>query len=561
MRLRRFANRWCKVTVAVMMGLFLLSATESSPARALDLDGDGVHEWEFWQEPLPSNHGGMYLATEGFDGGDEILSCLGQPSSNLSLECLEPTQTHGPAAICGVLTFECIGPLVPDRAEVTYFLSGISYVDDNCVFPSAQGCEFVFQGGPGTQYVVNQTDWVAFYENLRNEAVASPTPADINENQVNATVSSEPELPDSDWRSTFSNLRLFGPLPEEAVRLAATAGATVVLGLLILLPTQLINSTLEANASRVNRFFARFRREQSSTPKTRSHMILKAILVFLLASIITGFANPTFGFNLASLWFLLTTLTSFLLLNLVGTLLIWTLFHRRHGSTLPHLTVHYSYLLLIALTVTTSRLLGFEPALIFGAVIAIETGRILLTQNDQKTLTALTGRLQLASSATIITLGLTAWTIYNLLVYTALHTGTDTAPAQELTAALTTEALATLPVLLLPLTFLPGKLLYTWNKTIWALTYLTSLTLFLFILLPLPTSWTTISSSLTTWALILGTYTLFAILLWTTFTLTRKRTENTEAENTPEKNIETLSLDKSRVQASNRKEGISHVFR
>ena len=402
------------------------------------------------------------------------------------------------------------------------------------------GSESVYCGldtitATGVSFTVDMAKWRAEL-GIEEQPASSADATDANEpasvNSSAASLTASDALPGSDWRSTFSNLRLFGPLPEEALRLATTTGAAVVLGLLVLLPTQLINSTLEANAERVNRLLARLRRSTKATPTqtTRVKTTTRAAIVLLAASIITGFANPDFGFNLGSLWFVATALVAFIVLNVIGTVLVWRLFHRRYGADLPALRVHYSYLLLVAVTVLTSRLLGFEPALIFGAVIAIETGRIVLASADERRSLAVSGRLQLASGAVVVGLGVLAWAGYNLLVASALATGADTAPAQELTAGLTTEALATLPVLLLPLRFLPGAALYAWNKRVWAASYLVALTLFVFVLMPLPSSWSTISTSFTAWIGIILGYAVFAVLLWTVFALTRKPKPESEQQ-------------------------------
>lgn len=326
-------------------------------------------------------------------------------------------------------------------------------------------------------------------------------------------------------QSTLGTLPVLGP-PEKVVRdVAVSTGAALVLGVLALLPTQLINTTLMENRWILDRFRSKRRRtsedpaEEKPTPLPLK--VAKALLAFLVASIAVGFVDPNFGFTLNSLTVVATALLAFVVVNVVGTVSVWWFYQRRAPVNCPELSVHVGYLVVIVATVLISRLLNLEPVIVFGAILAIETGRVI--EQAKTDIGTLPARMERSTGIALMTLGFLAWAAYQALSITSLNTLRPLAFAQQFLAAIAIETLATLPILLLPLTFLPGAVIFAWSKVRWAVVYVLGLTLFMFVLVPLPESWSETGSTLASWSLVLVAYGVFAGALWAVFAVVANR--------------------------------------
>ncbi len=337
--------------------------------------------------------------------------------------------------------------------------------------------------------------------------------------------------------SALSDVRTFGDPASELARVGVAAGASIVLVILVLLPTQLINSTLEENSERVRGWFRRRSRkthvdqnDETRSPNRQSERRRDWIWgfpVLAVAAIIMGFADPSFGLNEMSLRFVIVAFVTLLVVNYIGTFLVWAILRKREAFAIPAIRVHALYLVVIAVTVALSRFMGFNPALVFGAVITIEATRVATDIADAKMEARSIGRLEFAVIVVTTLIGLLAWLFYSTLepMLAGLKNpggGVIGVSIQESLAALTIEALTTLPILLLPLRFMPGALVFRWNKIVWALSYGVAMTLFVFILIPLPTSWGSVSTSLVTWISALIAYGVFAVFFWLAFRLQRK---------------------------------------
>jgi hypothetical protein len=330
--------------------------------------------------------------------------------------------------------------------------------------------------------------------------------------------------------SVFGLLPRLGP-PEEVIRrLALSVGIAIVFVVLALLPTQLINSVLEVHgraiAARARRLLLRGKNavaDQAPRTKNRLQKTLHAVVVFFLASLMVGFVEPDFGFNVMSLRLFLTGFASFLVINFVAIVLVWLLFRKRAQVEMPHLEVHFSYLAVIAATVLVSRLLALEPVIVFGVVLVIESGRVIAQTGEQ--IEALNGRLAYASGLLTLALGILTYAGYHGARGALLEGSLSQVALSEFFAIVTIEALATLPVLLLPLTFLPGYHLFRWSKVRWFATFVSSLALFIFVLIPLPDSWASAGVSLALWTFVLVAYSLFAAGFWAFFAAKTRRAE------------------------------------
>lgn len=327
--------------------------------------------------------------------------------------------------------------------------------------------------------------------------------------------------------TVFSALRTLDAPAVEAARIAATAGLALVLSLLVGFPTQLLNSTLEANKSRfktptwwivvgtkTNELIAKLFKTTINSTKFNN---TKAFLIVIASSIIAGFVQPGFGFNWMSVRLITTLLVAFLILN-IGSSYIKAYVGKRYGETVkPQIVARPTYLLIVAVTVIFSRAIEAEPAIVFGALLAIELSTRVSETNKIKA--------ELYALLYVAIIGLLGWALF----LTAFSTGTDAAIlVSELGAVLSVEALATLPILLLPAQYMLGKKIWDnlgWKK--WATIYTTGILLFSFILLPMPFSWDTINVPFTNWLTVLLAYSAFAWGIWKYFSTKNKEKSDT----------------------------------
>jgi hypothetical protein len=343
------------------------------------------------------------------------------------------------------------------------------------------------------------------------------------------------ESESSDGAGAITSLPILGP-PEKVVRdLALSAGTAVVLGVLALLPTQLINSTLSANAWVLDRFRRKPKKEgaelQGKQGNTRR--VVTAIGAFLLASALVGFVDPDFGTTWQSLEVVALAFGAFVLVNLVGTVMVWLLFRRKSLLDVPSIEVNWGYLVVIAVTVLMSRILGLDPVIVFGAILAIETGKILVKQKRE--VQKLAGQMEQSAGLSLMTLGFAAWAGYQALELTGVSEPTAIAALKAFLSVVTVETLATLPILLLPLAFLPGSVIFAWSKWRWGVVYLLGLTLFVFVLIPLPDSWSETGQTLGSWSLAIVAYGLFSVVIWAAFAAlgSRREAQQSQAGRTP----------------------------
>lgn len=345
---------------------------------------------------------------------------------------------------------------------------------------------------------------------------------------------------------------------ETLTRAGLTTIVALVLAILIALPTELVESTISKNHSRLAGYTRRLLPVRSRGSRRRPLMeggehqpntdapdapigfrLLGdaskwwSVPVLIAGSVIAGFAEPDFGINWMSLRLVITMFVAFLIVNLGGTFLTWLITRRHTGSEKPRLKARPFYLLLILLTVLFARTVTIEPALVFGTLLAIDYGiRLSKTRSAWATI---------IGAAYAIVLGLAAWVGYTVIaqfkladvenltqidnqytfqVYTAIsftQTGLG-----ELASVICVQALSTVPIALLPLAFLSGSALWQWNKWVWVATYAVGLAAYSFVLVPLPMAWEGISQSLALWIGVLLTYAILAVGLWAYFRITSK---------------------------------------
>jgi hypothetical protein len=292
-------------------------------------------------------------------------------------------------------------------------------------------------------------------------------------------------------------------------RALVTAALTVVLLLLVGFPGQLIGSSVRENYDRLfgwtKPLAARLKR--ASAAVDRLPRWAATAIGITLASVISGFVDPQFGFNLGSLRVLLEIAVALVLQSLLGGWIVGRVVRRGSPELTPVVEFKLLSLIIVVVAVVVSRLTGFEPGVVFGLVVGLNFG-VSLTATHR-------ARIALTGSAYALVLGILGWIGYSIAV-SALgpHPGVVGSFVIETLSGLAVAGIATLPISLLPVRFLEGGDLFEWKRWVWALCYAAGLFAFLVILLPLPFSWGSVRTPLIVWAALYAAYCVVAIGFW-----------------------------------------------
>lgn len=268
----------------------------------------------------------------------------------------------------------------------------------------------------------------------------------------------------------------------DPVRLLWAVGLGAMFLLLVAIPAEVLNSTLEANAHRWRWLYAwalPLVNKVSAVMSTLPAWGSSAPVVIVLTSIAFGFADPNFGFDLTSLRLVASLAIGLLIVVYLPSMITAALLGKRWHVPSAIITQPGAIIIAI-LGVLASRALEFSPGLLVGLVLGIELAASARAEDQRR---AIVTRM-------LVTLGvsLTAWVAYSIM--TAALTGTDetflSIFVTETLVAAVHEGITGLLVALLPLMFLDGKTLFDQSKLVWVA--LAGPTAVAFALLVLPTS-------------------------------------------------------------------------
>ena len=252
--------------------------------------------------------------------------------------------------------------------------------------------------------------------------------------------------------------------------LVRSLALAALLVLLVGFPAELFNQTVEENAPRIRRAFARLPRPR--LPRLPAAAQLAAFTV--LAAVLTSFADPGQGLDRAAL---LTA--AGLLVAIPVTLLAFEvpveLWCRRQGAGRAALRVLPFALVIAAALAVLSRVAGFEPAYVYGLIAgyAVLAARALTPRAA--------GQAVLAGSVSLLAVSLLAWAAWRAL---GGPDGTLAADlADSVLAAVAVVGVEGLVFALVPLRFLDGEALWRWGRLRWAAAYLVAAFVFVHVLL------------------------------------------------------------------------------
>jgi hypothetical protein len=302
--------------------------------------------------------------------------------------------------------------------------------------------------------------------------------------------------------------------------LAVAGGFALALLFLVALPTELLNSSLSSNTSRLGRAYgavdsAMTRAQDWLIRVTRSRAIAAGILVVIVA-IIYGFVDPRFGFDLVSLRLVLSLALAFFLLSFVASWISGMIIRRAWGA-MGVVAMQPSIILFAIVGVVVARVLEFSPGFLVGIAIGLE-----LVQAS-KTVVARAVFVQLG---VVTGLALAAWIAYSLFT-----PGDDFAGmlVEDTLVAVTAEGLTGALIAVFPLTFLDGRELWEVSKRLWAAAFLIVATAFSLLVLPTAIEATDVGDY-GVWLLVFAVFGLVSLAVWLVFARAERRAARADAE-------------------------------
>lgn len=234
-----------------------------------------------------------------------------------------------------------------------------------------------------------------------------------------------------------------------------SAALALLLVFLMPFPSQLFNSTLETHEDEVRRWLRLDRIGRVATGIGALWASWVGVAVFtLLAALLYGFLDPSFGVDLGSLATFLGMLLGIVLVTVAFAVPL-LLVHRRHGDR-PSVKVVPISLVVGVACVLLSRLTSFQPGYLYGLLIGFAFAREL-TAAEEGPATAL-------SAVVMLVTALVAWLVIGVLPD---EEALGLVVVRTALAALMVAGLEGVVFGLLPMRFLPGESLYAWNRLAW----------------------------------------------------------------------------------------------
>ena len=304
--------------------------------------------------------------------------------------------------------------------------------------------------------------------------------------------------------------------------LAVSVGVAGGFTLVAAFPSELFNSTLDANYVEIRGWFG------LGPPKEREPNRLREVAIFIafviLGGILGGLLSPDFGFNRSSLALALGIAAALVIIMFVYSLPLLVHVRSRHGQW-GGLKVLPGTALIAAACVLLSRAVHFQPGYLLGLVAGLDFAQELATDT--------TGRLTLVASGLLLAVGVGAWVLRTPVAAAAGRPGAGfwLIAAEACLAAVFVCALESVVFCMLPLRFLDGIKLTSWKVVAWAVVFGVAVLAFVHILLQPSSGYVSPATGASRWtaiALFLG-FGLFSVGFWAYFRFRRPRAESTPA--------------------------------
>lgn len=302
--------------------------------------------------------------------------------------------------------------------------------------------------------------------------------------------------------------------------IAIAGGLALALLFLVALPTELLNSSLSSNTSRLGRAYGAvdgaLNRAQDWLIKVTRSRALVAVILTVLVAVIYGFVDPGFGFDLVSLRLVLSLAIAFFLLSFVASWISGLIVRRAWGA-IGVVAMQPSIILFAVVGVVVARILDFSPGFLVGIAIGLE-----LLQAS-KTVTARAVFVQLG---VVTGLALAAWVVYSLFT-----PGDDFVGMlfEDTLVATTAEGLTGAMIAVFPLKFLDGRELWEVSKRLWVAAFVIVGTAFALLVLPTAIQGTDVRDY-GIWLLVFAAFGLISLAVWFVFARAAAREEKAEAK-------------------------------
>ena len=275
----------------------------------------------------------------------------------------------------------------------------------------------------------------------------------------------------------------------------------LVLLLLAVLPAHLLNATIAEQSDRFERRFGTVHTPGWMARLAvwfRSAPLVGGLVVTLATAILFGFADPKFGFTLASLRLVLACGIALFLVGYVANALT-ALIARTQWNIVAAVSTRPYGLILTVVGVIISRILHFSPGFLIGLILGLTI--------QGKSAAGFAWRTVVLRSSIVLLMAIAAWIGYSTLTLGGNEGGTfGSELLVETLVAITTEGVVALLVELLPLRFLEGERVYAHSRVLWGIYYLLTLIVFVLAVVPWEGNWDALGARLWIWILVLAIF-------------------------------------------------------
>ncbi|MFF1879115.1 hypothetical protein [Leifsonia sp. NPDC058230] len=297
-------------------------------------------------------------------------------------------------------------------------------------------------------------------------------------------------------------------------KVSAAIAIGLVLIIFAILPAHLLNATLSEQYERFARRLPKPKKQphwlESLAAWLNREPVVGVVAIIVTTALLFGFADPSFGFTLASLRLFLACAIALFFVGYVANATTVVIARRRWDIDVA-ISVRPLGLILTVIGVILSRFLQFSPGFLVGLILG-------LTIASGKSVQASAWKVVLTRTAILLTMGIGAWGVFSTLpAEHATEESFGSALFAETLVAITAESLVALVVVLLPFRFLEGERIYRRSKLLWTGVYLVTLTAFLVAVVSWDGNWRVLGPAFWLWiaafvvfgALCLGVYLYF----------------------------------------------------
>lgn len=206
------------------------------------------------------------------------------------------------------------------------------------------------------------------------------------------------------------------------------------------------------------------------------HPVATGIGVVLATSVVFGFSDPAFGFDLVSLRLVLSSAVALGLVSLVAGLIAGGIVERRWRLTWS-IEVKPLGVLLAAFGVLVGRLLDLSPGIFIGLLLGVAVAGRIAPRLD--------AAVALVSGAVVLAISLMTWVAVSLWgAALASDGGFFSALVADALVIATAEGLTALTIGLLPLRWFEGAALWRVSKPLWAGAFIVAAAIFTAVVVP-----------------------------------------------------------------------------